>query len=63
LLLPRKEKKDPSTVVLLAAELRAYLDGNQDALAGVDEARVVLEAVIRRLERLGLPGVAGGEGG
>jgi hypothetical protein len=48
-----KEPNDP----LLYLERRAYLGAIQDALAGVDEARVVLAKARRRLER------EGGQGG
>jgi hypothetical protein len=40
---------------LLALERRAYLEGIQDALAGLDEAVVVLEKAVERIEALKLP--------
>jgi len=40
---------------LLDGELRAYLRGIQEAIAGVDEASVVLARGIQRIEELGLP--------
>jgi hypothetical protein len=43
-----KEGNDP----LLYAERRAYLKAIQDALAGVEEARVVLARAHQRLERV-----------
>jgi hypothetical protein len=36
---------------LLFRERKQYLRGIQDALAGADEARVVLAGVVQRLER------------
>ena len=36
--------------LLLPQERRQYLDGMQDALAGLDEARVVLAGVVKRME-------------
>jgi hypothetical protein len=41
-----KEANDP----LLYAERKRYLDAIQDALAGVEGARVVLARALRRLE-------------
>ena len=35
---------------ILEERLSAYLDGMLDALAGLDEARVVLAGVVRRME-------------
>jgi hypothetical protein len=43
---PWKGGNDP----LLFAERRQYLRAIQDALAGADEARVVLAGVVKRLE-------------
>jgi len=40
---------------LLESERRAYLIGIQEAIAGLDEARVVLGKAVRRVEDLGLP--------
>jgi len=40
---------------LLDGERRAYLIGIQEAIAGLDEARVVLGKAIRRVEELRLP--------
>jgi hypothetical protein len=40
---------------LLAGERRAYLNGLHDALAGLNNAAVVLDAAVRRLEALDLP--------
>jgi len=40
---------------LLDGERRAYLIGIQEAIAGLDQARVVLGKAIRRIEELGLP--------
>jgi len=40
---------------LLGGERRAYLIGIQEAIAGLDEARVVLGKAVRRIEELGLP--------
>jgi len=40
---------------LLDGERRAYLRGIQEAIAGVDEASVVLARAIQRIEALGLP--------
>jgi len=39
----------------LAGERRAYLNAIQGAIAGVDEASVVLARAIQRIEELGLP--------
>jgi len=36
-------------------ERRAYLIGIQEAIAGLDQARVVLGKAVRRVEELGLP--------
>ena len=36
--------------LLLSGERKAYLDGVQDALAGVEAARVTLERVVCRIE-------------
>jgi hypothetical protein len=36
-------------------ERRAYLIGIQEAIAGLDEARVVLGKAVMRVEKLGLP--------
>jgi hypothetical protein len=36
--------------LLLSRERKAYLDGIQDALAGVEAARVTLEKVVCRIE-------------
>lgn len=33
------------------AERRQYLDGNQDGLAGLDAARVMLAGVVGRMEK------------
>jgi hypothetical protein len=38
--------------VLLFRERRQYLRGIQEALAGAEAARVVLEGVVKRMERL-----------
>ena len=46
-----KEETSP----LLDSERRAYLIGIQEAIAGLDQARVVLNKAIRRVEELGLP--------
>ena len=40
---------------LLDGEKRAYLVGIQEAIAGLDQARLVLGKAIRRIEELGLP--------
>ena len=40
---------------LLDGERRAYLIGIQEAIAGLDQARVVLGKAVRRVEELGLP--------
>jgi len=40
---------------LLDGERRAYLIGIQEAIAGLDQARVVLGKAVRRIEELGLP--------
>jgi len=40
---------------LLEGERRAYLIGIREAIAGLDQARVVLGKAIRRIEELGLP--------
>jgi len=39
---------------LLDGERRAYLIGIQEAIAGLDEARVVLSKAVKRIEELGL---------
>jgi len=49
----RRWKDAPSP--LRDGERRAYLIGIQEAIAGIDEARVVLSKAIRRIEELGLP--------
>ena len=46
-----KEEDSP----LLFGERRAYLRGIQEAIAGVDEASVVLARAIQRIEELNLP--------
>jgi hypothetical protein len=48
---------------LSPAEVRTYLNAIYDVIAGAEECAVVLLAAIRRLEALGLPGVAGGQVG
>jgi hypothetical protein len=40
---------------LLDDERQAYLIGIQEAIAGLDQARVVLDKAVRRVEVLGLP--------
>jgi len=40
---------------LLEGERRAYLNAIQDAIAGLDQAWVVLAKAIGRIEELGLP--------
>jgi len=40
---------------LLDGERRAYLIGFQEAIAGLDQARVVLGKAVRRIEELRLP--------
>jgi hypothetical protein len=40
---------------LLDGERRAYLIGIQEAIAGLDEASVVLGKAVKRIEELGLP--------
>jgi hypothetical protein len=46
-------KDEPSP--LRDGERRAYLIGIQEAIAGLDEARVVLGKAVERVEALGLP--------
>jgi hypothetical protein len=54
---------------LLPLERRAYLNGVQDAIAGLDQARAVLARVLRRIEEdawrrrslVAVPGVAEGK--
>jgi len=46
-------KEEPSP--LLSGEKRSYLRAIQDAIAGVDEASVVLARAIQRIEELNLP--------
>jgi hypothetical protein len=40
---------------LLAGELRGYLQGLQDAIAGLDAGRVALGSALDRIERTGEP--------
>jgi len=39
----------------MPGEKRAYLRGVQEAIAGLDQARVVLGKAVHRIEELGLP--------